>query len=249
MPIDGDAEPRDDADTPLWAFHLRGRIDGVTSALFCFPLFLIYQIGILGGRGQNGVDVLTRSLVEVAARDLGNYFAILGALVVAYGAVVVLLRRGGRLRPGAFVPMLVESSLYALVMGSIILFVMRRFLGVLPGLFIGQPSPLDAVVISAGAGFPEELVFRVVVMGGLAWLLTGLTGPRRAWMLALVVSSLVFSLAHHLGPAGEAFSFAAFVYRALAGAFFALVYHVRGFAVAAWTHALYDLYVLGLGTD
>jgi len=244
----GHEEPDEDAHTPLWAFHLRGRIDGITSALFCFPLFLVYQIGILGGRGQNGVDVLTRSLVEVAERDLGNYFAILGGMVVAYAAVVVLLRTRGRLRPGAFVPMLVEASLYALVMGSIILFVMRRFLGVLPGLAIGgEPTPLDAVVISAGAGFHEELVFRVIVIGGLAWLLTGLTGKKRAWLLALVLSSLVFSLAHHLGPAGEAFTFAAFVYRALAGAFFALVYQVRGFAVAAWTHALYDLYVLGLG--
>lgn len=246
--MDRDEEPEVRDDLPLWAFHLRGRVDGLTSALFCFPLFLVYQVGILGGRGQNGVDLLTRSLVEVAHRDLGNYFAILGVMVVLYAAVVVVLRSRGRLRPGAFVPMLVESSLYALVMGSIILFVMRRFLGVLPGLFIGEPTPVDAIVISAGAGFHEELVFRVVVMGGLAWLLTGLTGKKRAWMLALVVSSLVFSLAHHLGPAGEAFTFAAFVYRTLAGAFFALVYQVRGFAVAAWTHALYDLYVLGLGT-
>lgn len=244
---DGDAETEENADTPLWAFHLRGRVDGVTSALFCFPLFLVYQIGILGGRGQNGVDLLTRSLVEVAERDLHNYVAILATMVVLYAAIMVVLRRRGHLRPAAFVPMLLESSVYALIMGSIILFVMRRFLGVLPGLFIGQPNPLDAVVISAGAGFHEELMFRVVIMGGLAWLLTGLTGRRRAWLLALVVSSLVFSLAHHVGPAGEAFTFAAFVYRALAGAFFALVYQVRGFAVAAWTHALYDLYVLGLG--
>jgi membrane protease YdiL (CAAX protease family) len=101
-------------------------------------------------------------------------------------------------------------------------------------------------VISAGAGFHEELIFRVIVMGGLAWLLTGLTGPGRAWIVALVLSSLVFSLAHHVGPVGEPFTFAAFVYRTLAGVFFALVYHVRGFAVAAWTHALYDVYVLSL---
>jgi membrane protease YdiL (CAAX protease family) len=63
---------------------------------------------------------------------------------------------------------------------------------------------------------------------------------------ALVISSLAFSLAHHIGPAGEPFAFAAFTYRVLAGAFFGLVYQIRGFAVAAWTHALYDLYVLSL---
>jgi hypothetical protein len=61
-----------------------------------------------------------------------------------------------------------------------------------------------------------------------------------------VLSSLAFSLAHHIGPAGEAFRFSAFVYRTLAGVFFAAIYQVRGFAVAAWTHALYDVYVLSL---
>ena len=57
---------------------------------------------------------------------------------------------------------------------------------------------------------------------------------------------LVQSHFWHIGPAGEAFTFAAFVYRTLAGAFFAVIYHARGFAVAAWTHALYDVYVLSL---
>jgi len=231
-----------------WTAHLRGRLDGITSAILVFPLFLGYQLGILSGRGQNGVDLLTRSLVQVAERDLGNYVAILGAMLVIYAAVLVVLRRRGRFDPRAFLPMLAESTLYALTMGSIILFVMNQVIGVLPGLSIGGGrSAADVLVISAGAGFHEELVFRVILMGGLAWLLTGITGKKRAWMIALVVSSVVFSLAHHVGPSQEAFTFAAFVYRTLAGAFFALVYQVRGFAVAAWTHALYDVFVLSLG--
>jgi membrane protease YdiL (CAAX protease family) len=231
--------------SPAWVLHLRGRIDGLTSAVLVFPLFLVYQIGILGGRGQNGVDLLTRQLVAVAARDLSNYLGVLVIALVAYAAVLVLLSKRGRFDPRVFGPMLLESSLYALTMGSIIVFVMQRFVGVLPGLSVGTGVG-DAVVISAGAGFHEELVFRVLIMGGLAWALTGLTGERRAWLAAVVLSSLVFSLAHHIGPAGESFSFAAFTYRFLAGCFFAIVYRVRGFAVAAWTHALYDLYVLAL---
>ncbi|MCA9654031.1 MAG: CPBP family intramembrane metalloprotease [Myxococcales bacterium] len=226
--------------------HLRGRLDGLSSAILVFPLFLIYQLGILGGRGQNGVDFVTRALIRVSERDLSNYLIILAVMLVAYAAVVILLRHTGRFSPRAFLPMVVESSFYALVMGSIILFIMSRVAGLVPGLAIGDNSALDVVVISAGAGFHEELIFRVILMGGLAWLLTGLTGPRRAWVLALVLSSLLFSLAHHLGPVGEPFAFAPFVYRTLAGAFFATVYQVRGFAVAAWTHAIYDVYVLSL---
>lgn len=229
-----------------WLAHLRGRLDGITSAVLVFPLFLGYQLGILSGRGQNGVDLLTRSLVQVAERDVGNYLAILGVMLVVYAAVLVILRRRGRFDPRAFVPMLAESALYALTMGSIILFVMNRLIGVLPGLSVGGSSGADVLVISAGAGFHEELVFRVIIMGGLAWLLTGITGEKRAWMIALVVSSIVFSIAHHIGPSGEAFTFAAFVYRMFAGGFFAIVYQVRGFAVAAWTHALYDVFVLSI---
>ena len=232
--------------SPLW-HYLGGRLDGLSSAILVFPLFLIYQIGILTGRGQNGVDFLTRALIDLGKRDVTNYLITMSVLLVVYAAVLVLLRKRGSFSPQAFGPMLLESSIYALVMGSIILFVMQKFLGVLPGLFIGVRNPIDVVVISAGAGFHEELIFRVILMGGMAWLLTGLTGKKRAWLIALAASSVLFSIAHHIGPAGEAFTFSAFVYRSLAGVFFALVYQMRGFAVAAWTHALYDLYVLSLG--
>jgi membrane protease YdiL (CAAX protease family) len=230
---------------PLVA-HLRGRIEGLTSAILVFPLFLVYQLGILSGRGQNGADFVTRALIRVSERDLSNYLVILAGMLLAYAAVVVLLSRRGRFSPRAFLPMLAESTFYALVMGTIIVFVLQQFARIVPGLVVGGAGPLDVLVISAGAGFHEELIFRVILMGGLAWLLTGLTGPGRAWVVALVLSSLAFSLAHHLGPVGEPFTFAAFVYRTLAGVFFALVYQLRGFAVAAWTHALYDVYVLSL---
>lgn len=229
--------------------HFGGRIDPFTSAVLVFPLFLTYQLGILGrgGTGQNGVDFVTKALIELCERDLGNYLGVLGALLLAYAALLVILRRHGSFRPGAFVPMLAEAGFYAVTMGTLILFLIHRFLEIVPGLAVGGAVPLaDVVVISAGAGLHEELIFRVIGMGGLGFLLAGVTGPRRAWVFALVLSSLIFSLAHHIGPAGEVFTFAAFVYRTLAGVFFALVYQLRGFAVAAWTHALYDVYVLSL---
>ena len=69
----------------------------------------------------------------------------------------------------------------------------------------------------------------------------------RAWTAALVVSSLAFAAVHHVGPAGEEWTAVAFVYRTLAGAYFGVVYQLRGFAVAAWTHTLYDVYVLSFG--
>jgi len=230
--------------------HFGGRIDPFTSAILVFPLFLTYQLGILsrGGRGQNGVDFVTRSLIELCERDLGNYLLILGGLCVAYLAIVVILRRSGSFSPRAFLPVLLEATFYATTMGTLILFALQRFLDFAPGLAIaGGLLPVDVLVIAAGAGLHEELIFRLIGMGGLGWLLAGITGRRRAWIAALILSSLIFSMAHHVGPAGEPFTYDAFVYRSLAGVFFAIVYQIRGFAVAAWTHALYDVYVLSLG--
>jgi membrane protease YdiL (CAAX protease family) len=229
------------------ANHLSGRVDPLTSAILVFPLFIIYQLGILLSRGQNGVDFVTASLVQLCERDLGNYLFVLSGMLLAYAAILLLLRQRDTFDPKAFVPVLVESSFYALSMGSIILFIMHRFVELVPGLsVVGGPglSFIDIVVISAGAGLHEELIFRLIGVSGLSWLLAGAMGEKQAWVVAVVVSSLVFSLAHHVGPHGEPFVFAAFVYRSLAGLFFALVYQVRGLAVAVWTHAIYDVYVL-----
>lgn len=234
--------------------HLAGRVDPLTSAILVFPLFIIYQLGILLSRGLNGVDFVTASLVQLCERDLGNYLVILTGMLLGYAAILVLLRQRESFDPKAFVPVLLESSFYALSMGSIILYVMHRFVELMPGLVSGELAAalasglgfLDVLVISAGAGLHEELIFRLIGIGGLSWLLAGAMGEKQAWVVALVISSLAFSLAHHLGPSGEAFEFAAFVYRALAGVMFALIYQIRGLAVAVWTHALYDVYVLSM---
>lgn len=236
--------PRDAS--AFWA-HFSARVDPFTSAILVVPLLLIYQLGILGsgGLGLNGVDFVTRALIELCTRDLHRYLGVLGIIALVYAAILIILRNYGRFSPQRFIPVLVESAFYASTMGTLILVIIQRFQDFVPALAVA-PGVADIAVISAGAGLHEELIFRVLGMGGIGFLLSGLTGRRRAWLAALVLSSLLFSLAHHVGPAGEAFTYAAFVYRTLAGVFFALVYQLRGFAVAAWTHALYDVYVFSL---
>ena len=127
-------------------------------------------------------------------------------------------------------------------MGTIILFVMReaRLLGA-SGEFRG---PIQAIVLSAGAGFHEELVFRLFLLGGMALGLKKIL-PNQPWLgvtIAVVVTSVLFSLAHYVGP--PEFTWYTFWYRSFAGIFFAALFVARGFAVAAYTHALYDIYVM-----
>ena len=79
----------------------------------------------------------------------------------------------------------------------------------------------------------------------IGWLWLGPEWRRPSLRLVALVagSSLLFSAAHHIV---EPFSLTAFVFRTVAGAMFAILFLFRGFAVAAWTHALYDLWVIVL---
>jgi hypothetical protein len=59
-----------------------------------------------------------------------------------------------------------------------------------------------------------------------------------------IVSAAVFSGMHYIGPLGDAFDERSFVARAVLGLALTLVFAMRGFAAAGWTHALYDMWVL-----
>jgi hypothetical protein len=231
--------------------HFSGRLDPFTSAVLVFPLFLTYQMGIVAGaHGRNGADYITDALIRICDRDLIVYLQLLAAMVAIYAGSLLWLRRRGRFHPRAFLPMLAESAVYGFFMGSVIQVLIVRADRILPILALGNPGLADTLVISAGAGFHEELVFRVIGMGGLMRLAAVPfvpLGRAGGLVVALVVTSLLFSLVHHVGPVGEAFTMLAFVYRSLAGVIFGLLWHFRGFAVAAWTHALYDVFVLTLG--
>jgi membrane protease YdiL (CAAX protease family) len=108
-----------------------------------------------------------------------------------------------------------------------------------------EAPTLAKVVLAVGAGVHEEVMFRLVMVGGGVWLLTRGLGLARwaAIVLAFIVSSVLFSAAHHI-IGGEPWRLGAFTYRLLCGLFFATLFQTRGLAVAVYTHALYDIYVL-----
>jgi len=105
------------------------------------------------------------------------------------------------------------------------------------------------LMLSLGAGLYEELLFRVLLVGGMAaglrWLMGGganLVLP--TGVVAAVIGALVFSAFHYVGAYGDTFTVASFTYRAIAGLVFSGLYLTRGFGITAWTHALYDVYVM-----
>lgn len=120
-----------------------------------------------------------------------------------------------------------------------------RLLGTVARLSTGPESKgLGQVVTFVGAGIYEEILFRLLFFLCVGWLLR-LAGMSRlpAALLTTVASAALFAAAHHIGPYGEAFDHSVFLFRALAGTYFALLYQLRGFGIAVGTHTCYDVLV------
>ena len=99
------------------------------------------------------------------------------------------------------------------------------------------------------------MVFRVILIGLIyiisKWILvsiikfeSGHSSEIIAWLIAANIGSLVFSWVHFVGPLSDDFTLAAFMFRYIAGLVLFALYAARGFGIAAWTHAIYDIIVL-----
>ena len=223
----------------------------LTSLVLVFPLFLIYQVGVLFTLPMlNGADFLTvflfRNLGLTKAAYLGYTPGRRGGVPVA----VAVLRRRQRFDPRLILPVFIESAIYALTMGSLIIFVMTRVLHVSPRLAggahrrAGLRHPLRHVAgrrrlrgdgVPAGHHDRRRACCSERLLGLGRWV---------AVTIALLVSSALFSAMHHIPPYGDPLHLGVFTFRVLAGCFFGLIFWFRGFAVAVYTHALYDVYVL-----
>lgn len=228
------------------------------SLLFALPLLVLYELGamlIADGRGggmRNGADVLLRTLL--ATGGVQGTLAFTAALAVGAAVIVALERRRKKvpLRAPYFVGMLGESAAYALVFGFIVAAATQVLLGGMvrfaaDGGITSMPL-MDGIVLSLGAGIYEELLFRVILTGGLfALLLAAGTKRRTAGIIAVVVSAFIFSAFHYVGPYAYPLELNSFTFRLLAGLAFSALYMARGFGVAAWTHALYDVFLVIAG--
>jgi hypothetical protein len=209
------------------------------------PIFIGYHLGVVFLPMRNAADIVTRELVALANNDLLKYGGLTLLLGVVFVGVLAMLGRGHTLKLERFAWVLAEGVAYAVVMRLIAGYVVGR----LP-LTLGDRA--SGLVMSLGAGFYEEIAFRVVLFGLGAKVLRLFAEPissGRAQIITLVwavVAAAVFSGWHHLGEFGEPFELRAFVFRWVCGLVFTAIYAFRGFAPVVWTHALYDIWVLVL---
>src|SRR5215471_6420193 len=225
------------------------------SLLFALPLFIVYQVlealepATHGGALRNGADVI---LEELFARVVGPRGPlVLAGCLVAAGLWLVIrdYRKNGRdLRFPVLVLMLGEATVLALSFGIIVSAITSQLVRPTAMLQrdVSQMAVSTRLMLSLGAGLYEELLFRVLLVGSLAWAGQRLLGwrPLVAGVWAALVGAVVFSAFHYVGPYGDQLTAYSFVFRTIAGLAFSALFLLRGFGITAWTHALYDAFLL-----
>ncbi len=229
--------------------------DAWTDLGLTLPIFLVYHLGVVFLPMQNAADLVTSELRSLAGKSMLGY----AGLTVALGAVFVLLLsilgRRSALDPKRFLFLGVEGAVYAFLMraaGSYVVgsLPMAHVVPVavpLAGGVLADADVFTSLVMSLGAGFYEEVIFRVVLFGGGAWLIKLFFGKLPSFVLQIawgLVCAAIFSGWHYVGVYGDPFELKSFVFRMTCGAVLTAIYAFRGFAPAVWTHALYDVWVM-----
>ncbi len=227
------------------------------SLVFILPLVVLYQIGIVqsGSEWRNLAEVWMSGplvLLGVPATAAVNVLLLCGVVIALWR-----LRRTGALSLVYSFFMVVESFLYALLLFSSVSIVahmldetVRGMLSVVAFREAFDGLPAQQLLLGIGAGVYEELLFRVLMIGGGALILKKVfrCGPFFSLTCMLVISSVVFSAAHHVGGAGEPFSSYVFIFRALCGIVLGIIYIARGPGIPVMTHALYNVMVILIAT-
>ena len=231
------------------------------SVVFALPLLLAYEAlaaALAGPRSasqvRNGADVLLKeAFIAVAGRN-GPLIFIAAVIGIGIWFVARDIKRSGQgVRPVVFGAMLAESIALAAIFGIVIGTITMKLLGSLhmlaiagPGAPIASMSWATRLMLSLGAGLYEELLFRVLLVSALAAGARTLFGfgAKGAGVFATLVGAFIFSAFHYIGPFGDPFRLTSFTFRAISGVAFSALYLLRGFGITAWTHSLYDAFLL-----
>lgn len=250
----GEAPPEVTGRPTYWAITRRP----LACLAFITPILLLYEVGVAGLAGKTsgylrtGADAWIRR--ALSALGLTEHWVVPVGLVVGLMVWQALSDLDWRFSPFALLGMAGESVLLAvaLVGTSRLLDLGFTVLDRAAPPVLATAPPVGGSFASLigflGAGVYEEALFRLTLIPLFYGALRFVKTPQvLASAAAVTLSSLLFSLAHHAGTPGEAFTWFAFIFRWLAGVYFAWVFVVRGFGVAVGTHTAYDILVGWLG--
>ncbi len=230
------------------------------SLVFVTPMLVAYESGLvmLGPRAmRNGADVWLRQLLD--GLGFSQYFL----LPILTCAMLLGWHHLNRERWTFRWTYLYGMALESLCLAFLLVLLAQSHQNLVvslaestsPTLNLRNVQTMGRMLAFLGAGIYEEVLFRVMLFPAIAAVLRFAgSPPRLSWVLAIVLSSLLFAAAHYqldlmLGgfhfvtSVGDKFEWTSFLFRFGAGVFFASLMLARGFGVAAGTHAFYDIIV------
>jgi hypothetical protein len=219
----------------------------LTSLLFVLPLLAMHEVGVrwyasLPGRVVEyritAFTLLTRFLHSCGAT--GRY---LPALAVVAILLSWHIARGDRWR--FHIPLLPLMLLESLVLAVPLLAVHFLFSPGTPQFIaVGEWKLMASLYL--GAGVYEELIFRLAAFAILSFFLMDLAGlsAKIATPAIVLASAATFSAYHMLGMSH--FPWQAFVFIALRGVYYGIIFLERGFGITVGLHTAYDLIFLSL---
>ena len=217
------------------------------SAVAALPLLVIYEILIVLSQSRywgirNAADVWIRTFLMAFDLQAQHITFVLIGISLALIPIAKSRARGIKLKANYFALMFAECLAFSLVLGVVLQSILR-----LGGLSSAGPGSglMQNLALSVGAGLFEEIIFRVILLNLLFLLLSPLLQKKVvAAVVSVLLASFLFSLSHYVGTMADTWQLYSFMFRWAAGLLFTVLYFVRGFAITAYTHALYDIWVL-----
>jgi hypothetical protein len=225
------------------------------SLLLVAPLVMAYESGVLWlggptpGSLRTGADTWMRH--ALSSLGLADHWLLPLLLFLILLTWQVVSYYSWRFSPGILAGMVIESLVWAVVLLGISRMIDFGFsyleqtrMPLLEVDEVGDEPSISSLIGYLGAGVYEETLFRLILVPIFFAALRLLQTPQvLASALAVTGSALLFALAHHAGNPGEPFTWFAFVFRWMAGVFFAWIFILRGFGIAVGTHTMYDILV------
>ncbi len=215
-------------------------------AMLLLALYETFKL-LFGGEMQviNGVDAWFQYLFSY----LPYKTWVLSAVVFLVGLIFFIrdYKAGVRISFGIMFLMLIEATFWA----TLIFFSLPKGMNYLKELLpmqvaVKSPNLLQQIGLSFGAGFYEELFFRLIMVWGLLLFFKLLGKPQNKFLknvLIVVITALTFSAVHYIGSLGDEFTWYSFIYRTIFGMIMSIMIIARGFAITSWSHAIYDIFV------
>ena len=241
----------------------------VYSLAYLLGFIVLYEIGTVlissealsSSLDSSQVRVVSFAWIQSILDEYLNFPLRVTWLATPFVVIIILVamqitsRTPWRVRLADFIPMTVESTLLAVpliilsmtinrspAMQQATVYLLKTVEGYTPTLAM-------QIVSGIGAGIYEELVFRLILISLLMLLFQDFIGisHKNSVILSVAISAILFSAHHHIFyingmfTKGEDFYLSIFLFRALAGVYFALIFAVRGFGIVVACHAFYDI--------